>query len=129
MELDRQPWPERDQPAGRRRPPQRVPESRPTPLQDWFIYLSVVVLFSGVIAISALELGAQPTDPIVRVPVLVGAAVLTVVSVDALVRIWRSAWAWLPVDRGRGMFRFVWAAVVGASVLLAIAAFVLMLLL
>jgi len=49
--------------------------------------------------------------------------VLIVVAVDALVRIWRSAWVWLPVDRGRGLFRFVWAAVVAASILLAAGAF------
>jgi hypothetical protein len=123
MELDRQPVPERRPPAERSTRPQRVPETRPTPLQDWFIYLSIIVLVCGVIAISALELGAQPADPIVRLPMLIGAAVLIVVAVDALVRIWRSAWVWLPVDRGRGLFRFVWAAVVAASILLAACAF------
>jgi hypothetical protein len=33
------------------------------------------------------------------------------ISADAAVRVWRSAWAWLPVDRNRGLFRFVWAVV------------------
>ena len=37
--------------------PQRVPELEPTPLQSSFIYLSIVVLVCGVIAIGALELG------------------------------------------------------------------------
>jgi hypothetical protein len=125
VELDRQPLPERQEAGARPRPPQRIPETRPTPLQDWFIYLSVVVLFCGVIAITALEMGAAPGELIVRVPVLIGSAVLAVVSVDALVRVWRSAWAWLPVDRGRGLFRFVWAAVLAVAVAAAVVAFVL----
>ncbi len=100
---------------GRPLVPSRVPETRPTPLQDAFIYLSIGVLVSGVIAITALELGARLSDPVVRIPVLVGGALLALVTVDAMVRIWRSAWAWLPVDRGRGLFRFVWVAVLGAS--------------
>ena len=121
MELDRQPVPQRPPAEGRAAPPQRVPETRPTPLQDWFIYLSVVVLICGVIAISALELGARPSDWVVRLPVLVGGVLLLAVTTDALVRVWRSAWAWLPVDRGRGLFRFVWSAML-AGVLLATAA-------
>jgi hypothetical protein len=39
------------------------------------------------------------------------------VAADGAVRVWRSAWAWLPVDRNRGLFRFVWAAVLGATFL------------
>jgi len=100
---------------GRPLVPSRVPETRPTPLQDAFIYLSIGVLLSGVIAITALELGARLSDPVIRLPVLVGGALLALVTLDAMVRIWRSAWAWLPVDRGRGLFRFVWVAVLGAS--------------
>jgi len=102
---------------GRPLVPSRVPETRPTPLQDAFIYLSIGVLFSGVIAITALELGAKLSDPVVRIPVLIGGALLTVVTVDAMVRIWRSAWAWLPVDRGRGLFRFVWVGVLALSLM------------
>jgi hypothetical protein len=97
------------------RAPSRVPETRPTPLQGAFIYLSIVVLVCGAIAISALELGVHPREPIVRVPVLLGGVVLAVVAADAIVRIWRSAWAWLPVDRGRGVFRFVWLATLVAG--------------
>ena len=80
-----------------------------------------MVLVCGVIAISALELGAALTDPIVRLPALIGGVVLAVVNADALVRVWRSAWAWLPVDRGRGLFRFVWAAVLAATLMAALA--------
>lgn len=115
MELDRQPVPERRAADGRPLSPQRIPETRPTPLQDWFIYLSIVVLVCGVIAISALNFGVPLADPIVRLPVALGGAILAIVTLDALVRVWRSAWAWLPVDRGRGAFRFVWAAVLAAT--------------
>jgi hypothetical protein len=118
VELDRQPVPEPNPPTGRPAPPHRVPETRPTLLGDWFIYLSVVVLICGVIAISALEFGARFSDLVVRVPLIVGGGLLVIVTADALVRVWRSAWAWLPVNRGRGLFRFVWAAVL-AGVLVA----------
>jgi len=122
MELDRQERPETFDAAGRPLVPQRVPETRPTPLQDWFIYLSVIVLVCGTIAISALELGAAPGDLVVRLPVALGAAVLSIVTIDAIVRVWRSAWAWLPVNRGRGLFRFVWVAVLGGVLVAAVAA-------
>jgi hypothetical protein len=112
--LERQAGPSRDA-RGRRLVPSRVPETRPTPLQDVFIYLSLVVLVCGVVAISALELGATLSDPLVRLPVLVGGVILALVTSEALLRVWRSAWAWLPIDRGRGLFRFVWAAVLAAS--------------
>ena len=104
-----------------------MPETRPTPLQDWFIYLSVVVFVCGTVAISALELGARLTDPIVRLPVVIGGVVLAVVTADAVVRVWRSAWAWLGVDRGRGLFRFVWAAVLAAILVATVAAVLLVL--
>ena len=92
-------------------PPQRVPETRPPVLGDWFIYLSVVVLVSGVVSITALELGSPIGSAFVRFPALVGAGLLVIISADAALRVWRSAWAWLPINRGRGLFRFVWAAV------------------
>ena len=110
-ELHRQEVPVRRDAAGKRLVPSRVPETKPTPLQDTFIYLSVVVLICGIVAITALELGTPLGAPLVKVPALVGGALLGVVTVDAIVRIWRSGWAWLPVDRGRGLFRFVWVAV------------------
>ena len=36
---------------------------------------------------------------------------LVITTTDAIVRIWRSAWAWMPVDRGKGWFRLAWVAV------------------
>lgn len=102
---------------GRPLVPQRVPELAPTPLQNVFIYLSVVVLICGVIAIMALELGAPMSSLLVRVPVLIGGTLLVLVTADALVRVWRSIGAWRAVDPGRAWFRVVWAAVLAGSLL------------
>ncbi len=95
-----------------------MPEANPPLLGDWFIYLSVIVLICGVIAISALEFGSSLSSPVVRIPGFIACALLVPISADAAVRVWRSAWTWLPVDRNRGLFRFVWAAVL-AGILLA----------
>jgi hypothetical protein len=91
-----------------------VPEANPPLLGDRFIYLSVVVLVCGVIAITALEFGNSVQSGVVRIPAFIASALLVPISGDAAVRVWRSAWAWLPVDRNRGLFRFVWAAVLAA---------------
>ena len=90
--------------------PHSVPEVEPTPLQRQYINLSAIGLVCGVVAISALELGARLDDPIVRIPILVGAPILLLTTADAILRIWRSALAWLPVNRGRGLFRLAWVA-------------------
>lgn len=105
----------------RNQPPRSVPEQHPTPLQRHYVSLSVVVLVAGAVAISALELGAPLGSPLVKGCVLVGAPLLALTTLDAAVRIWRSAWAWMPVDRGRGLFRLAWllAAGVGLAALLA----------
>jgi hypothetical protein len=124
VNLDRQELPPRA--SGRPEPPQRVPETNPPVLGDWFIYLSVVVLVCGVVAISALNFGAQLTSGFVRFPALVAAGLLIVISADATVRVWRSAWAWLPVDRGRALFRVVWAVVLGGVFLAGIFAVLLL---
>jgi hypothetical protein len=116
--LDRQGVPVRRDEHGRPLAPSRVPETKPTPLQSAFIYLSLVGLVCGTIAITALNLGAQLHDAIVRLPVVVGGLMLVLVTADAALRIWRSAFAWLGVDRGRGLFRFVWFAVACLGVLL-----------
>ena len=117
-QLDRQERPIRLDAQGRPLVPQRVPEVRPTPLTDAFIYLSIIVLVSGVIAIMALELGTPMSSPLVKLPVLIGGVTLIGVNADALVRVYRSARAWFPVDRGRAWFRLVWAAVLAGSLLL-----------
>lgn len=102
-------------------PPRSVPEVAPTPLQAHYISLSVVVLICGAIAITALNLGARLGDPLIKVCVLVAAPLLVLTTADAILRIWRSAWAWMTVDRGRGWFRLAWVAVslVGLAALVA----------
>lgn len=107
MDLDRQELP----PPRANEPPQRVPETKPTLLGDWFIYLSVVVLICGIIAITALNLGSRITDGIVRWPAFAAVTLLSLVSADAALRAWRSAWVWMPISRGRGLQRLVWTGV------------------
>ncbi len=114
-QLDRQERPVETDVHGRPLVPQRVPELKPTPLQGVFIYLSVVVLVCGVIAYMALELGAEMSSLIVKVPVLIGGTLLLAVTADALVRVWRSVAAWREVDAGRAAFRVVWVVVLAAS--------------
>jgi hypothetical protein len=124
VEFDRQEIPNR---SGRPLPPQRVPEKTPPLLGDWFIYLSVVVLICGVIVITVLNFGGALTDPIVRLPALLGVALLVPLSADAALRSWRSVGSWLPVDRGRAMFRVVWAIVLGAITVVSSAAVIMLL--
>jgi len=69
------------------------------------------VLICGAIAITALNLGARLGDPLIKLCVLVATPLLVVTTADAIVRIWRSAWAWMAVDRGKGLFRLAWVAV------------------
>jgi hypothetical protein len=114
-ELDRQERPVPLDVHGRPLVPQRVPELAPTPLQSSFIYLSVVVLICGVIAIGALELGTPMSSLWVKVPVAIGGVILLAVTTDALVRVWRSVGAWWDVDRGRAWFRVVWAVVLAGA--------------
>jgi len=92
-------------------PPRSVPEVAPTPLQPYYINLSVVVLICGAVAITALNLGATLGDPLIKLCVLIAAPLLVITTADAIVRIWRSAWAWMPVDKGKGWFRLAWVAV------------------
>ena len=92
-------------------PPRSVPEVEPTPLQKHYINLSVVVLICGAVAITALNLGARIGDPLIKLCVIVAAPLLVVTTGDAILRIWRSAWAWMPIDRGKGLFRLAWVAV------------------
>lgn len=100
-------------------PPRSVPEAKPTPLQPYYINLSVIALICGAVAITALELGVPLGSPLIKLCVVVGAPLLMVTTLDATLRIWRSAWAWMPVDRVKGVFRLAW--VVATLVILAIA--------
>jgi len=110
-------------------PPRSVPEVVPTPLQRHFVLLSVPVLLLGAIAITALELGAPLSSPLVKLCAIVAAPLLVATTADAIVRIWRSAWAWMAVDRTKGAFRLAWVvvsliglfALTGASVVVIVA--------
>ena len=106
--LERQPTPL--PPSLRGLPPRSVPEVRPTPLQRHYINLSVVALVAGAVAITALNLGAGLGSPLVKLCVIAAAPILLLTTADAGLRIWRSAWAWMPVDRGKGLFRLSWVA-------------------
>jgi hypothetical protein len=92
-------------------PLRSVPEVAPTPLQRHYVLLNVPVLIAGAIAITALELGVPLGSPLVKLCVLIALPLLLVTTADAVVRIWRSAWAWMPVDRGKGWFRLAWVVV------------------
>jgi hypothetical protein len=73
------------------------------------------------VAITALNLGARVGDPLIKLCVAIAAPLLVVTTADAIVRIWRSAWAWMPVDPGKGWFRLAWVVVslVGLAALVA----------
>jgi hypothetical protein len=115
-------------PSLRGLPPRSVPETAPTPLQKHYVLLSVPVLILGAIAITALELGTPLGSPLVKVCVAIAAPLLVVTTADAVVRIWRSAWAWMPVDRTKGWFRLAWVvvSVVGLALLVLAAGLVLL---
>lgn len=109
--LARQDVPVKHDPAGRPPVPQRVPEMHPTPLHGAIEGPSVVVLICGMLAITAFDLGQPLSAPIIRIPALIGSAVLLLVTADAAVRIARSVQAWWPIDHGRAVFRVAWVGV------------------
>jgi hypothetical protein len=109
-------------------PPRSVPETAPTPLQKHYVLLSVPVLILGAIAITALELGTPLGSPLIKLCVLIAAPLLVLTTADAVVRIWRSAWAWMPVDSTKGLFRLAWVvtSLVGLAALVAAAGIVIL---
>lgn len=109
-------------PAG---PPRAIAETAPTPLQKHYINLSAIALVAGAVAITALETGSTLASPLVKACILVAAPILIATTTDASLRIWRSAWAWMPIDRGRGLFRLAWLAASGIGILAFAAAAVL----
>ena len=78
----------------------------------------------GAIAITALEAGVPLGSPLIKLCVLIAAPLLVITTSDALFRIWRSAWAWMPVDRTKGLFRLAWVvtSLVGLAALIVAAA-------
>ena len=102
--------------AGRR--VDRAPEMQPTPLQKQYINLSAIALVAGAIAITALETGTPMSSPLVKLCALIGVPIFILTTADAALRFYRSAWAWMPVNRGRGLFRLTWvlAALLGIGI-------------
>ena len=95
---------------GAERMPDRIPETQPTPLQRHYINLSAIALVAGAIAITAIETGVPMSSAIVKLCAIVGAPLFIVTTADAALRFYRSAMAWMPLDRGRGLFRLTWVA-------------------
>jgi hypothetical protein len=108
-------------------PPRSVPETAPTRLQKQFVPLSAIALTAGAIAITALELGVSLGSPLVKLCVVIAAPILLATTADAAIRIWRSVWAWMPVDRGRAWFRLAWVVVALVWIAIVISAAVIVL--
>jgi hypothetical protein len=106
-------------------PPRTIPETAPTPLQKHYINLSAIALVAGAVAITALETGSTLSSPLVKLCILLAAPILIATTADASLRIWRSAWAWMPLNRNRGLFRLAWLAASGIGILVFAAAAVL----
>jgi hypothetical protein len=115
------------QPIGHDRPIDRIPETKPTPLQKHYINLSAIALVAGAIAITAVETGTSMRSPLVKFCVLIAAPILVLTTADAALRFYRSAWAWMPVNLGRGLFRLTWvgAALLGIGIVVGAASLVL----
>ncbi len=110
------------QPIGHDRGPDRIPETQPTPLQKHYINLSAIALVAGAIAITALETGTSIGAPLVKLCVLIAVPIFVLTTADAALKFYRSAWAWMPVNPGRGLFRLTWVAAALLGIGLAIGA-------
>ena len=115
------------QPLNATRPIDRVPETKPTPLQKHYINLSAVALVAGALGITALESGTPMSSPIVKFCALVAIPIFVITTADAALRFWRSAKAWLPINPGRALFRLTWvaAALLGIGIALGAASVIL----
>ena len=112
---------------GTDRPIDRIPETKPTPLQKQYINLSAIALVAGAIAITGVETGMPLSSPLIKFCALVGAPLFVITTADAALRFYRSARAWMPIDRGRALFRLTWvlAALLGIGVVLGFAGLIL----
>lgn len=110
-----------------RKAPDRIPEAKPTPLQRYYINLSAIALVAGALAITAVEAGTPISSPIVKFCALIAAPIFVATTADAALRFYRSAWAWMPINRGRGLFRLTWvlAALLGIGVVIGAASLIL----
>jgi hypothetical protein len=105
---------------GANRAPDRIPETKPTPLQKHYINLSAVALVAGAVAITGVETGIPLSSPLIKFCALIGAPLFVITTADAALRFYRSARAWMPIDRGRAVFRLTWvlAALLGIGIVL-----------
>ena len=115
------------QPIEADRPKDRIPETKPTPLQRYYINLSAVALVAGALAITAVEAGTPLSSPIVKFCALIAAPIFVATTADAALRFYRSAWAWMPINPGRGLFRLTWvlAALLGIGIAIGAASLIL----
>ena len=111
--LDRQAVDER---RGSARVPDRIPETAPTPLARHYINLSAVALIAGAVGITAVETGSSLGSPLVKACALIAGPILVLTTADAALRFWRSAWSWMHLDRGRGVFRLTWVLAAGLGI-------------
>jgi hypothetical protein len=112
---------------GAGRAPDRLPETKPTPLQRHYINLSAIALVAGALGITALEAGTPMSSPLVKLCALVAAPLIVMTTADAALKFYRSAWAWMPINVGRGLFRMTWvlAALLGIGIAIGAASMIL----
>jgi len=112
---------------GAHRAPDRIPETQPTPLQRHYITLSAIALVVGAVAITGVETGMPLSSPLIKLCALIAAPLLIATTADAALRFYRSAKAWMPINRGRALFRLTWvmAALLGIGVVLGFASVIL----
>jgi len=113
--------------TGADRVPDRIPETKPTPLQRHYINLSAIALVVGALAITAIEAGTPISSPVVKLCTLIAVPIFIVTTADAALRFYRSAWAWMPLNVGRGLFRLTWvlAALLGIGIAIGAASLIL----
>jgi hypothetical protein len=112
---------------GAGRAPDRIAETKPTPLQRHYINLSAIALVAGALGITAVEAGTPISSPIVKLCALVAAPIFVLTTADAALKFYRSAWAWMPINPARGMFRLTWvlAALLGIGIAVGAASLIL----
>jgi hypothetical protein len=105
----------------------RIPETKPTPLQRHYINLSAIALVAGALGITAVEAGTPISSPIVKLCTLIAAPIFVVTTADAALKFYRSAWAWMPLNPPRGLFRLSWvlAALLGIGIAVGAASMIL----
>ncbi len=113
---------------GAERAQDRIPETKPTPLQRHYINLSAIALVAGALGITAIEAGTPFSSPLVKLCALVAAPIFVVTTADAALKFYRSAWAWMPINAGRGLFRLTWvlAALLGIGIAVGAASLILL---